>query len=449
MRCHLKKIASLLLLLVLSVSAFPLHAETLDLATAYRKAMEYDARLRAAKADNAIYREEVGKARSQLRPNIRGNASRGRSTTQRGNKYGFYPADSYNTVNYGVTFRQTIFNFSSTAAYDQAKLVAMKSDTDFRKEEEMVMVRIAEAYCNVLFAEDNLAFNNSFKTAAKEQLQQAKKRFAKGVGTLIEVEEAQASYDQADAQGIDMQNNLEFSRRELEHLTGIYPSELRAVDAAKLPLFAQQESFEVWLERARTANASVESARHEILIAKKEAAKQRGAQYPSLELVAGRNYSESENNYSIGAIYNTYSVSMQLSWPIYTGGYGSSSIRQADAKKIKAEEQYSLQVRQMESDVRKYYNSVAGSIALVKAYQQAVNSREVALKGMKRGFQAGLRSNVEVLDAEQKLFASRRDLAKSRYQYILNLLMLKQAAGVLQPQDVDEVNGWFAKASLK
>ena len=131
--------------------------------------------------------------------------------------------------------------------------------------------------------------------------------------------------------------------------------------------------------------------------------------------------------------------------PMYTGGYASASIRQASAKRLKAGEQLSAQVRAVESEVRKYYNSIVSTISMIKAYEQVVKSREVALTGTKKGYEAGLRSNVDVLDAQQKLFASQRNLAKARYQYILNRLMLKQTVGTLTSDDINEVNGWLTR----
>jgi protease secretion system outer membrane protein len=425
--------------------ALPLYGDPIDLSTALQKAREYDARLGAAQADNLIYREEVGRARAQLRPSVRMNSARGRNATQYTSLAGRTTASYYNSINYGVSVRQPLLNLSNFVGYKQAKAVAVKSDIDLQKEDASLMVRIAEAYCNALYAEDNLDFSQTLVKAAEEQLQQAKKRFEKGFGTVTEISEAQAGYDMALADGLEIVNSVEFTRRELEHLTGEYPDELCRVVPEKL-LLAQPEPGNVqsWIDLALVNNYDVVGGHQEIKIAKKEIEKQKFSRYPTVDLVAGRNYSESENNYSIGSIYDTYSVSLQMSMPIYTGGYASASVRQAYAKRLKAEEQLSAQERGVQSDVRKYYNGIVSSIAQIHAYEQAVQSHEIALTGTKKGFEAGLRTNVDVLDAQQKLFSSRRNLAKSRYQYILNRLMLKQASGTLSAGDVEEVNGWLA-----
>ncbi len=443
----LKKALRYSIVAVLLCGSSPAYSAPLDLMTAYQKALTYDAKLRSAKADNLTYKEEVGKARSQLRPNVRMNAARGRSATQHGVLGGFYPADYYNTVNYGVTLRQPLLNLSSLAAYQQSKIVAAKSGVDLQREESSLMVRLTEAYCNAMFAEDNVAFSKSLILATKEQLEQAKRRYAKGFGTLTEVEEAQAGYDNAQAEGVEILNSVEFSRRELENLTGVYPDELCKLLPKKFKLIMPQPNkIDAWLDLARSTSPLIMSAHKEIDIARKEITKQTTSRYPTVELVAGRNYSESENNYSIGSTYDTYSISVQLSMPVYTGGYASASIRQARAKSLKAGEQLNVQERGVESEVRKYYNGVVSSISMIKAYEQAVKSRQVALVGTQKAYAVGLRSNVDVLDAQQKLFASQRNLAKSRYQYILNRLMLKQVAGTITSSDINEVNGWLAAA---
>jgi len=436
----MKLLFSIIIIVVL-FTATNVYAASVDLTTVYLKAVEYDARIRSAKADNQMYKEEIGKAKSQLLPNVRMSAARGRSATQF-SRYGrTSPADFYNTVNLGVSVRQSLFNLSNIAGYKQAKLVAAKSDADFQKEQASLMVRVTESYCNALFAEDNLDFSNALIIAAQEQLKQAKRRLQKGFGTITEVEEAQAGYDNAYADRVEIINSVEYSRRELEDLTGIYPEKLSKLVPQKLRLARPDpDRVESWIESSVVGNSGLVAARQEVEIAMREIQKQRAAGYPTIDLVGGRNYSESENNYSIGSIYDTYSISIQFSVPTYTGGYVSSSIRQAQAKRLKAGEQLSWQERGVESEVRKYYNGVVSNISLIKAYEQAVRSREIALTGTKKGYAAGLRSNVDVLDAQQKLFAARRNLAKSRYQYILNRLMLKQTAGSLSEADIEEVN---------
>jgi len=441
---QIMKLLFRLMIIAVLVAALPVYAVPVDLSSAYKKAEEYDAQIRAAHADNLIYKQEIEKAKAQFRPNIRLSASRGRDATQRAYKGQYEPALFYNTIGNGVSVKQSVLNLANIAEYKQAKAVVAKSDAELRKEEVSLIVRITEAYCNALYAEDNLNFSISHTNATLEQLHQAKSRFEKGFGTITEINEAQASYDMAFAEGVEVANLVEFNRRELENLIGVYPDELCKLAPEKLALTRPEPfSCESWVLQALSGNPLLIAARQELQIAKREIEIQRAVRYPTIDLVAGKNYSESENNYSIGYSYDTYSVSIQLSMPMYTGGYTSASIRQAQAKWLKAVEQLSGQERGVESEVRKYYNSVISSIAQIHAYEQAVKSGEIAFTGTKKGFEVGQRTNVDVLEAERKLLSSRRDLAKSRYQYILNHLMLKQSAGTLDQSDIDEVNGWL------
>ncbi len=421
------------------------HAETLNLSGAYQKAVEYDSRYRAAQAENLVYKEEVDKAKSQFRPTVRASSSRGRNSTQHAAKGFLDPTQYYNTIGQSLTVRQSILNLSNIAEYKQSRDVAAKSDAELQKEGLGLMVRIAEAYCNALYGEDNIEFSQAHIRSSLEQLNQAKKRYEKGFGTITEIKESQANYDMAVAEGLDIANSAELARRELEVLTGVYPDRICRLVPEKLTLNAPSPArVESWVELALSKNPLLSAARKDASISKREIEKQRAMRYPTIDLVAGRNYSVSENNYSIGSTYDTYSIGLQLNVPIYSGGYTSAAVRQAHAKWVKAGELLNGEERAVESDVRKYYNSVIASIAQINAYLQAMQSQEVALTGTRKGYEAGLRSNVDVLEAEQKLLASRRNLAKSRYQYILNFLMLRQSAGTLSSFDLDEVNGWLA-----
>ena len=434
-------------------AAVPAYGGSFDLSTAYQKAVVYDAQIRAAMADARISKEEIGKARAEFRPRVSMSATRGRNETLSTTPYyaGTYLHNDqfYNSINYGFTVQQPLFNMSSIAQYKQAKAVAAKSDNLLLNEESNLIIRITEAYCNALYSEDNYEFSQSHIKASLEQLQQTKRRFEKGFGTITEVSEAQAAYDMALAEGVEIVNNLEYSRRELERMAGVYPDELSKLVPDKIVLARPNpDTVESWIALARSDSHEIAVARQEVQIARRELQKQGAARYPSISLVGSRNYSESDNNYTIGSAYDTYSISLQASMQLYSGGYVSAAVRQATARRLKAQEQLSWQERGVESNVRKYFNGVISSISQITAYQQAVKSGEVALKGTKKGFEVGLRTNMEVLDADQKLLSNKRNLAKSRYQYILSRLQLKDSAGTLAASDVDEVNGWLNAKSV-
>ena len=426
-------------------SASLLHAEPLSLTEAYKRALTYDAKLKVAEAGNAAQQEEIGKARANFRPSIRLSGAVGRNGTESTSLIRDVSSDYfYNTQNYGVVVRQPVFNMSNFAAYRQSKAVAAKSEALLSKERSALFVRTLEAYVNVLFARDNIAFSQAHAKAVKEQMRQARLRYATGSGTLTEIQEAEADYEMAFADGLASTHNLENNRRALENITGVYADSLLSIVHAKVSYdVPRPHDISYWVEYALEHNSEVQAAKQEIRIAKEQVRKNRAARYPTIELVASRTFSESDNNYSIGTQYDTYGVTLQMSLPIYSGGYVSASVRQASAQFWEAGERKNLTERTVTSDVRKYYNGILSSIAQVNAYEQAVKSSEIALIGTQKGFQTGLRSNVDVLNAQAKLFENKRNFAKAQYQYIMNLAMFKQVTGTLSESDMDMINGWM------
>jgi outer membrane protein, protease secretion system len=444
-RCRFRSAFLVLVSLILPVAASG--AEPLSLKEAYDHALEYDAQYLASEADTRIAKEEVAKARAGFLPNIKASTSRGRNRTDSSTPYSSQEGLYYNTMSHSLSLRQPLFNLGSIASYKQSRAVRAKSEALFRSEHASLIVRTAEQFCNVLFSEENIAFTKAQVEATREQFEQSKKRYENGYGTITEINEAQASYDLAVADQADAIAGLEYSRRELERITGIYTERLCQLDPEKLVLQRPEpRDVESWVEMAREESGRISAARQEVEIARKEIDKSKAAKYPQLDLWAGRSYSVSENNYTIGSIYDTWSVSLQLSVPVYTGGFTSASIRQAYARRLKAREQLNLQERSSLTDVRKYYNAQLNSIVQVRAYEQAAKSGEIALEGTQKGFIAGFRTNAEVLDATRKLYETRRSLARARYQYILNRLMLRDAAGVLCEADLDEIDRFFVLA---
>lgn len=423
----------------------PVFAEApLSLKDAYQSAVQYDAQLLGAEADKAIAKEEVAKARSAFLPNLRASTSKGRNRTESITPYSHNYGQYYSTLSNSLSLKQPLFNLGSVAMYKQAKAEVAKSESLLRSEHSSLIVRTAELFCNVLYSEENIEFTRAQTKAALEQLEQSKRKYRNGFGTITEISEAQASYDMSVADEANSIAILEYNRRELERVTGVYAETLYRLAPQKLLLTAPEpRNVEAWVTMARENNHKVNAARKEIEIASREVDKSRASRYPVVDLWAGKSYSMSEDNYTIGSTYNTYSFSVQASVPIYTGGYTSALIRQSKVRQIKANDELNLQERAVLSDVRKFYNGQLNSIAQVKAYEQAVRSNEVAVEGTRKGFLAGFRSNVDVLEAQKKLLESRRSLAKARYEYILDSLMLKEVAGTLTPEDIDEVSTFF------
>lgn len=416
-------------------------AETLDLQTAWEHARFYDAGIRVAAADNAMRQEETAKARAALRPAIQAQSSFGRNIT---NSNAFSSTQYYNTRSSSITLKQQVFDPGTEASYYKARAQAAQSSEQLRNETMNLMVRVAEAYFSLLYALDAVPVSRTRVEAAEELLKQQEYAFQKGIGTVTAVDEARANYDAALAEKIEAVNNASFSSHELERQTGIRDPEPVPLSCEAFRLDGPDpQDVGYWVNLARETSADIKAAEQGMEIARHELQKNKMARYPTVNLVAGRSYSLSETSYTIERAYDTYSVALQLEVPVYTGGYISASLRQAKAGSIKAGEEYTWHERQVIADIHKYYNGTLNAIAEVKAYEQAVASRIVSLKSVKKGLKNGLADKVEVLKAEEQLLLAELERSMARYRYIINLLMLKDTAGTINPSDLDEVNSWL------
>jgi TolC family type I secretion outer membrane protein len=234
----------------------------------------------------------------------------------------------------------------------------------------------------------------------------------------------------------------------LENITGVYTDTATSLDPSKLQLTVPLPSnVEAWISTAMEKNADIMAAQNEYLVVTQEVEKNNSGHYPTLDLVASRTHTQSDNNFTIGQQYDTDSIGLQLNVPLYTGGYVSSSVRQAVARVEQASEKLSEKQRSVNADVRKYFYEITNGIARIEAQSQSVASYETALVGTQKGYESGMRSNVDVLTAQEKLYSAKRDLARERYKLIYSRIQLKQVAGMLTESDIAEVNGWLT-ASL-
>ena len=438
--------------LVLSLAlAFPLLAEaqSLSLLQAYQKAQQFDATLRAAVADNKAQKEEINKSFAAFLPQVRAGFYEGRGVTdsELPGALGTVSRrhNSYDSRNYSLSLRQSIFNKANFAEYNQAKAGVAKSNAMLEGAQFNMAIRVTGAYLELLLSEENVRYSKSQKISAQSQLEQAKKRYKAGIGTITEVSEANANLETVIAQELEWINGVEYAKRALENITGIYAEAALSLDSSKLPLAEPQpNNVESWISMAMDKNADIVAAQNEYLAVKQEVEKNNSGHFPTLDLVASRTHTQSDNNFTIGQQYDTDSIGLQLNVPLYTGGYVVSSVRQAVARVEQATEKLSEKQRAVSADLRKYYNEITNGIARIEAQSQSVASYETALVGTQKGYESGMRSNVDVLTAQEKLYSAKRDLARERYKLIYSRILLKQIAGMLTEADIAEVNGWLA-----
>ena len=413
-----------------------------DLMAVYRDAIAYDAQYAASRAALEAGREKLPQGRSGLLPTI-GLAA---STTWNDNDTivratGTKTNTQYNSNGWTVTLSQPLFRWQNWVAYTQSELAVAQAEAQFGLARQELIVRAAQAYFDVLLAQDTLATAQAQKVAIAEQLESAKRNFEVGTATITDTHEAQARYDLTYAQEIAADNDLTVKRQVLRSVIGKEPEGLKNLRPGVQLVRPQPDDIGKWVEMAESASASVQIYQTLNEIATREIEKQRAGHYPTLDLVAtrGRNNNVTATSPAF-ADRDSSSVGLQLSSPIFAGGATASKDREAVALKEKAGADLENARRTAALNARQAYLGVSSGLAQVKAYEAALTSSQSALDSNKLGYEVGVRINIDVLNAQSQLFDTRQKLAKARLDTLAALLKLKAAAGSLGEDDVAAIN---------
>lgn len=428
-----------MLALALLVGATAAQGE--DLRDVYRLAQESDPQLRAAEAGHRAALEARPQSRAALLPNINFTAQ-----TQR-NQFEYdtpaYPDNEYNSSSYSLSLRQALYHHDYYVQLRQTDASIAQADAQYGSARQGLIVRVAETYFNLLAAEDNLRFAQAEKTAIAQQLRQTQQRFEVGLSAITDVHEAQAGYDAAVAQEIVAQNQLENAREVLREITGREHTVLTPL-AGEIPLQSPDPaSIDKWEETALQQNLQLLAAEAAAHVAREEMKRRQAGHYPTLDLVASHNWSDTSESDLSGTEYNSNIIGVQLNVPIFAGGGVSASTRQATHLYTQAQEGLEQTRRATVRQTRDAYLGVTAGISTVQARRQAQSSARTALQATQAGFDVGTRTAVEVLNSQRELFRAQRDYARARYDYAISTLRLKQAAGILTEADLDHLNSWL------
>jgi len=417
-----------------------------DLMDVYREALARDPVFASARASYEAARETLPQARAGILPtvNLAASANRNHRDTEG------VPKMDYTTNGYTLSLSQPLFRMQNFVALDQASLQVRQSEAVFYDAQQNLIVRSAQAYFDVLLAQDNVMLSAAQKVAIGEQLAQAKRNFEVGTATIVDTYEAQAKYDLAVAKEIADQNDLEIKKRALQQLIGKMPDALAPLkDKLALPL-PQPGDMEQWVGASDKDSPVIAQFKAAYDIAAKEVDRSKAGHYPTLDLVGS--YGDNNNptvtlSGAIGPSLNTKAtqVGLQLSIPLYQGGGTQSKIRQALSSKDKAEQDLENTRRTVAQSVRQSYLGVTNGAAQVKAFEAALVSNQSSLDSTVLGREVGVRTGVDVLNAQQQLFQARRDLQSARYSAVMSQLKLKSATGRLQEEDLAEVNRLLVK----
>lgn len=413
-----------------------------NLLDTYQQALKNDPTYLAAQATYDAEQQKTGEARAVLLPNI--NASANTTWNEVNSSISVPPQSNFNSSGYSVSLYQPVFDFGAFAALAQAHASVRAAAANFNAAREDLMRRVAEAYFGLLLAQDNLGLAKSQEAAIAQQREVAQGRLKVGLGTITEVHDAEARYQLATAQVLEAQNGLEDARQALREVAGKVPKEVLSL-REDMPL-PQPDPPVIgeWVTRALDQNYQVIAAREASIIAKREISKQHAGYYPSLNIFGSYNDANNGGG-STGLQYNSKgtSVGLQLNISIFQGGLTHSLSKEAAYRYNAAKQNLELARRQVERQTRDAFLGITSGASRVNALKQAVVASQSALEAKQTGFEAGINTNLQVLDAQRDLYQARRDYAQSRYNFVFSLLRLKQAAGTLAESDLKQINGWL------
>lgn len=429
------------LLLALGVSDVASAADLLDI---FHGAQSNDPVFAAAHAAKQAGQEKLPQGRAMLMPviSLNANSTLNDQTTQY-RVATLFPSGNhrYNSNGYGVTLVQPLFRLQNWLVYSEAELQVAQTEAQFKIAEHDLALRAAQAYFDALVAQDSVQLADAQKSAIAEQLEQAKLNFKVGAATITDIHEAQARFDLTCAQEISAQNNLKIKRQTLQQLINVMPQHLKPL-GKELKLKAPQPAdMEAWVDVAQVNNPQLAIAKAVAGLATKEVTRNLGGHFPTVDLIA--NYSTNHANggsFNVGSDSTNKSIGVQFNLPLFQGGAISSKWREAQANRNRSEDELENTRRSIATQTRQAYLAVLNGVAQVKALQQALISSENVLEASKLGQQVGVRTNLDVLNAQQQIFSTRRDLYQAKYGYLLSQLRLKASAGSLGEQDIVEIN---------
>ncbi|MBI4754398.1 MAG: TolC family outer membrane protein [Betaproteobacteria bacterium] len=419
------------------------NAQAADLLDVYRDALANDAQIASAQATLEAGREKLPQGRAGLLPTVTASANTTWNTndiTLRNSTPTF--ARDYNSNGYSVNLTQPLFRWQNWVQYDQAKFLVAQAEAQFAGARQDLALRVAQVYFDVLFAQDALAVARAQKAAISEQLEQARRAFEVGTATVVDTHEAQSRFDLAVAQELAAQNDLEVKRQALVQVVGKDPGALNPLRGEVQIQRPQPDDMQQWVQSSEQGNINVQVQQANVEVSAREVSRQRGGHFPTLDIVAthARNSMGNSTVTGVGSDVKTNTIGLQLAVPLFQGGATVSREREAAALKNKALADLENARRTAALSARQAYLGVTSGLAQVKALEAALASSQTALDSNKLGYEVGVRINIDVLNAQQQLFATRRDLAKARYDTLLAQLRLKSASGSLDDKDPERVN---------
>ncbi len=416
-----------------------------DLLSVYQQAKTADPVVLKAQALYMASESGIELARSTLLPQLFATAGINKQDADIRNPAGGYGTQDIDSVSYGLSLNMEIYHHDTWLKLDNAEKAAHRSDIAYQVAKQDLIIRVSNAYFNVLSAKDDLEFATAEKTAIERQLEQTKQRYAVGLTAITDVHEAQAQYDTAVTAEIRAENSVYNAEEALRVITNVYPRDLSILNTARFSTTTPvPNSANDWQQTAESKSLDLIGQKISMDIAKQNINIARAGHYPTVDFTSS--YSSAESNGTVNGeafddpYLDNFSVGLNVTVPIYVGGAISSTVNQAQSNYVAASQDMSLAHRDVVRTARNSYNTVVASISGIKALEQSVVSAEAALLATEAGFEVGTRTIVDVLDSTRNLYNAKRNLASTRYSYINAVLSLKRAGGTISEQDIADIN---------
>ena len=444
------------LLLIVGTFAMSPAANAASLLEIYQQALQSDPQVHEAEARRLAALEALPQARGFLLPQVTvaggwDKIESSGSSFSLGLNRTVEVAQSTDRKGFSAELRQTLFRWNQIVDLRRADKIVAKAEAVRESAQQDLIIRVAQRYFDVLAAEDRLTSIHADRTAIARQLEQAKQRFEVGLIAITDVQESQAAYDQSVANEIGAKRSLATSRNFLREITGEYISTLSA-PKDDFPLQLPEKSERDWVDLSMNQNLNLVASRLDEKLARDEISFRRTGHYPTLDLIAQTSKQVNDGDGTndgapsiIDSDFDTDTISIQFSIPIFAGGGTSSRVREAVYLHRASREQLQRVTRETERQSRDAYLGVLAEQSRVQALAQAVASSRTALEATQAGFDVGTRTIVDVLNSQFSLYFAVTNYYQSRYDYILNVLRLKQAAGTLQVQDLEQIDQWLTE----
>ena len=452
----MKKTLSTLIIAITSAVATT-NAQADDLLSVYQQALLNDTVVLKAQAQYEIVKEDIYQARSALLPKISADARMSMSERESqqsqvtdGGLTFFDTTTETDSTSFGANLNMQLYHHDSWLRLGMAEKSAHQSDLNYQVAKQDLIVRVTQAYFNVLKAKDDLVFSQAEKSAIARQLEQTKQRFSVGLTAITDVHEAQSKYDISVTEEIRAKNAIFNAEEELRVITNVYPSNVFVLNTERFSTTTPApNSADEWQKTAEAKNLELIAAKVGVEIAKKDISTAKAGHYPTLDLDAQWGSGKSQNTieaqgrnekFDETPYFDDYSVGVTLTVPLSSGGAIQSSVRKAQQRYVLANQDMMQSHRDIVRTTRNAYNTVVAAISSIKAYEQSVLSAEKALEATEAGFEVGTRTIVDVLDSTRNLYNAKRNLSSSRYSYIQNVLLLKRAGGSITEDDITAIN---------